>query len=94
MTLLNTVANLGGSWPQPTVLWLVQRSATLAKCYSSGTRKSYVEVGSRQGERSGKRRRRSASGGAASVHVRLKGAVLCPDGRATWRGVGRNVLCK
>ena len=24
MTLLNTVANLGGSWPQPTVLWLVQ----------------------------------------------------------------------
>lgn len=25
MTLLNTIANLGGSWPQPTVLWLVDK---------------------------------------------------------------------
>jgi len=30
MTLLNTVANLGGSWPQPVALWCVGKFTTLA----------------------------------------------------------------
>ena len=28
MTLLNTVANMGGSWPQPVALWIVGKLTT------------------------------------------------------------------
>lgn len=37
MTLLNTAANLGGTWPAPVVMWLIGSLSSEPHCYTSST---------------------------------------------------------